>query len=395
MLGHVEQPHRFGGQGHAHAGQPFGDDLGRLAAPAVGAEGTADLVLGFEALHVGQHVRHLGHDAVVVGGRTHQHGGGVPDLLHDVGVVEGVQVHDLHRKTMLHESVGQGVGHGLGGVPHGVENDDSLFLLFLDRQFLVTVHGVGHVLGRPVQQPMVGQEVADVEPHGFNGGNGLERNGAVGQDDVGVIPVELFLQQRPVHFVGEAFAGGPVLAEGIRGDEHAVPGNVGGHVVRPVQHPGLQELQRTLSDGDRSAGGHDFDGPVRTVEMRLHGPFAHGRGEDLFGLGPGHHFGQGPGVVHFHMVDDDVVDVLGFDQMRQAAQQLAAEVGLDRIDQGGLLVLDQKGIVGRSTGRGGVAMEVTTLPVHGTNPVDILTYFHRSHEIPRFSAEGGTHEAER
>jgi len=120
--------------------------------------------------------------------------------------------------------------------------------------------------------------------------------------------------------------------------------------------------------------------------MRLHGPFAHGGDEDFLGLGGGHEFRQGAGMIHFHMVDDEIVHRFGLDQMGHPAQHLVAEAGLDRIKQRDFLVLDEKGIVGRPGGGGHVAVEVAALPIDGTHPMDVLADFHRSHAIPRLRA---------
>ncbi len=88
--------------------------------------------------------------------------------------------------------------------------------------------------------------------------------------------------------------------------------------------------------------------------------------------------GQGPGVVHFGMIANDVIDLLGINYRRNFCHHLLGEFFLHRVNQGDLFVDDQKGVVGRAVVRG-ITVKITDIPVGGADIVDAFSNFLRFH----------------
>ena len=152
-------------------------------------------------------------------------------------------------------------------------------------------------------------------------------------------------QFRHVHFVIETLAGGPVLSEGVTRYEQAILLEVGEHTVRPVEHPGFDELHGPGSQTDRLSGFHDLKRPVVPVEMIDQVLFSHGRTDDLFGLNQIDDLRCSPRVIHLHMIHHEVVNFLGIHNSGNVTDQIVDERLLDRIKERNLFIHDQIGVV--------------------------------------------------
>ena len=276
------------------------------------------------------------------------------------------------------QTAAHGIGHLFGGMPHGVVDHHGALLGLLFGHLAVHVHDELHGLFAAVDQAVVGGDHVDVQA--LHDGQGLQHLGRVGQHDVVVVFLDGAHEVALIVLIGIAVAGGDVLAEGVVADKQLVFGDVGDHAVGPVQHAGLLEDDVALADVQLVAALDHFDGPVLAVEVALHGLVAQGGDEDLFGLHAGHHFGQAAGVVGFHVVADDVVDLFGIHDLGDTAQHVAGPAGIHGIHQDVLFVADQVGVVGGTFGGAGIAVEVTVVVVHATDPENIFFDFNGLHE---------------
>ena len=88
-----------------------------------------------------------------------------------------------------------------------------------------------------------------------------------------------------------------------------------------------------MPQGDFRAGFDFLEGPVGLV-MAAEAGLAHRGAEELFRLDPLYDFGQAAGVIHFHVVGDDIGDFFRVDDFGHALQHLRDEALFDRVDQG-------------------------------------------------------------
>ena len=86
-------------------------------------------------------------------------------------------------------------------------------------------------------------------------------------------------------------------------------------------------------------------------------------------------------MVHFRVVADHQVDFFRIDNPRDIIQHLVREFFFDRVDQGDLLIHDEKSIVGRSL-VSAVAMKIPDVPVFYPNVVNTFGDFNRLHGSP-------------
>ena len=159
-----------------------------------------------------------------------------------------------------------------------------------------------------------------------------------------------------------------MLAKGVVGEEDAVLGAPGDHVVRPVHHGRLHKVEGALADGDGVAGLHALDLNTIVGANLVHagGTARHqaGVGRELVDLG------EAPGMVHLHVIGDHKADLGGVDHLADALDKLIGKRGLGRVDKGDGLVHDEVGVVGDAT-LGGVAVERALVPVDAANPPDL------------------------
>jgi hypothetical protein len=78
------------------------------------------------------------------------------------------------------------------------------------------------------------------------------------------------------------------------------------------------------------------------------------------------------------MIDNQVVDVSGIDQLLDMVHKFIEMAFFDRIEQGYFFVFDQEGIIGCSFVRG-ITMEVADIPVNGPHPEDFIFNFRGIH----------------
>ena len=297
---------------------------------------------------------------------------------HDGAVVVLLEAHDGGGHALLLEAGADGVGQLLGGVPHGVVDDDGALAGLLLSHDAVEIDDLPAAFA-PVDEAVVRGDELDVE--GLDDGQGLEHLGRIGNHDVEVVFLAALQEVGGIVLVGEVLGGGDVLAEGVLGEEDLLFGAVGHHGVRPVEHAGFLEDQSALADGDGIAALDGLHGPVLHLlgVVAFHGLERHGGAEDLLGLAAGDHFGQAAFVVELHVVDDEIVDLLGLNHAAEAAEQGAGLAGGHGIDQGVFLVLDEVGVVGRALGALGVAVEVVVVVVHVADPVHAAGKFKGFH----------------
>jgi hypothetical protein len=155
--------------------------------------------------------------------------------------------------------------------------------------------------------------------------------------------------------------------EAVAGKQHLLLLEIGHHGVRPMEHGGLQKGQIIAAQGEFAAGFDLHKGPLR-LEVAAQAGLALGRAEDFLRLDPVHHFGQTPGMIHLHVIGDDIVDFLGIDDVADAAHHLPDKALFHRVDQGDLVVHDEVGVIG-GPGLGAVAVKIPQGPVYGAHPI--------------------------
>ena len=172
-----------------------------------------------------------------------------------------------------------------------------------------------------------------------------------------------------------------MLAEPVAGKQDALLLQVGEHAVGPVQHTCLEKRQGTAAETEFFAVLDRLIVPVRE-EMLLQVAGAHlGAIQRLVLANPVHDPGQPPRVVHLRVIADHQIDLFGIDNSGDIVQHLVREFFFDRIDQGHLLIHDQKRVVGRSL-VGAVAMKVPDVPVFHSDIVNTFGNFNRLHGCP-------------
>lgn len=89
-------------------------------------------------------------------------------------------------------------------------------------------------------------------------------------------------------------------------------------------------------------------GQAGGVELGFHETLADGRRDDLLGLAALDELAQGPGVVFFGVVHDDVVDLVERHQLGEAAEHGSGVIVVHRVEHDVLLVADEIAVVGRA-----------------------------------------------
>jgi len=87
-------------------------------------------------------------------------------------------------------------------------------------------------------------------------------------------------------------------------------------------------------------------------------------------------------MIGLRVIRDDDVDLRRIDELADVGHELLGERSPDRVDENGLLVLDEIGVIGRAPmGAELVSVELPQLPIDDTDPVDafLQLYDHRSH----------------
>ena len=283
----------------------------------------------------------------------------------------GLEVEQTRRDAALDERLDDLAGHRLGGVPHRVVHHDRVVLGLKRAPARVGLEDLGHVAAP--DDAVARRDHVDVEPaERVEGAHDVAR---VGHHDVGVVLLGLREHLGQSHLVVEALRGGEMLAERVVGEQDAVLGAVGDHVVGPVHHDRLGELQRATADAQAVAG---FDRHVAQVAV-MGGQALHAVRGAAVDLGVGRQRVDGrqrAGMVLLHMVGDDVLDLGRVDDLANALDQLVGKAGLARVDERGVLIHDEVGVV-RRTPVGGVPVEITLVPIDAAHPVDARLHLDR------------------
>ena len=189
--------------------------------------------------------------------------------------------------------------------------------------------------------------------------------------DVRVVGLRLEHQLVERHLVVKAARAGEMLTEGVHREEQLRLWHVGGHRLGPVDHAGVEELQRAPPQRQRLAVGDDLEAPGAGVEVHRQRLAALGVAHQL-GLRTGlHDRGQTARVIGLGVVADDVGELSGIDPLGHMGEQLGRIRSLDRVDERRLLVEDQVRVVARATACL-VAVEVAHVPVDEADPADVV-----------------------
>ena len=215
-------------------------------------------------------------------------------------------------------------------------------------------------------------------------GEKLGDQGAEGHQDVGIVLFQLpgVGQREGGQPVVKMFAGGQVGPEGVTGEQDLLFLEVGHHGVRPVEHGGLQEGQ-VVSPRGQLAAGLDLDkGPILFVVAEQPG-LAHGRAENLFRLDPIDDLGQSPGMIHFHVVGDDIINLGRVHDLGHPGHHLGHEFLFDRVNERDVVVDNQIGVI-RGAIFGEIAVKIPNGPINGAHPVNLGGQFYRHINLRRY-----------
>ena len=279
-----------------------------------------------------------------------------------------LQVDQLVLHADIVQPLADRLGHGSGGLPHGVVDDQRLAVALLVAPAAVGLDDPARVAAP--DHPVVRGEHADGQLHLLDLGEQFLDQRRVKIEDVGIVLGGLVHEHTLFDLVVEPLAGGQVFAEGVAGEQDLVLLEVGEHGVRPVEHARFQETQGPLAQADLLPAADHVVGPVGLVEMLQQGLVPHLRADDLLRADGLDDLGQTAGVVHLHVVDHQVVDLLRVDDIADAVQQFALVGLLHRVDEGDFFIDDEKGVVGGAVDR--IAVKVAADPVDSPDPVDVL-----------------------
>ena len=199
--------------------------------------------------------------------------------------------------------------------------------------------------------------------------------GAVLAHDIGVIAAGIVQPvPRKVHLIGKEVAvQGAEGAECVGGEQDLVGGVIGHHHLRPVDHGGHDEGEGMAAgaEGVPLLHHHGAAGDVAVEELADHG----------HGLGVGDHLGirpaaqdlaQGGAVVRLHVVDHHIVQGTARQGKLQILQEPLAHSSVHCVQQDGLLIQHQIGVVADAPGDGIDALEFGEPPVGGAQPVQVV-----------------------
>ena len=166
-------------------------------------------------------------------------------------------------------------------------------------------------------------------------------------------------------------------AEGVGGKECAGRGIKADHDLRPVDHRRHDIGKRVLAEAVCIALGHE-DGAGINVEGKVVADhIADLRVADDFRLGiAAHGLLKRLGVVGLHVVHDDVVQRTIAEDISKVFKELAGDGLVHRVEQDGLLVEQDIGVV-RHAARDGIhALKQGQTAVGRADPIQILVHFH-------------------
>ena len=253
-----------------------------------------------------------------------------------------------------------------------VEDNDGLVLGRVARPLVVLVDDPAQVL--TPDGAVRGAQHGDVERGGL-GQHVLDLR-AVLAHDVAVVtaslvkPLLLEVDLVGVHVAVE----GAEAAEGVGAEEDAGGGVEGHHDLGPVHHGGLNEGEgvRAHREGVALSCGDDAVGDVDALEELADHGLGERRGhqgalgiarEDLRHAG---------GMVGLHVVDDEVVEGATVEHSLDVLEVLADDGAVDRVDEDGLLVKQQVGVVGHAVVERVDVLEQGKALVAGADPPQVV-----------------------
>ncbi len=169
-----------------------------------------------------------------------------------------------------------------------------------------------------------------------------------------------------------------MLPEGVTRYEQPILLEIRKHTVGPVQHPGFEECDCLLSQGNLLSRFDNLARPLWGMVVFQKSLLTHRRTDNLLGPHDGQNIGETARVIRFNVVDNDVVDLCRINNLTNRLHVIDHKWFLHRIQEGNLFIDDQEGVVCRAL-IGRVPMEVSDIPVYRANPIDALHDFNRFH----------------
>ena len=384
-----------------------GIQLGQLAFLQSGTDGHA----GIQNIHILALAEHTPHQIAGSGcpGAVFQQGNGA--VLQIVG-------HQIAEQS-LHADENAGIvgggredqmavpecgGHDVGSGGHGNVENPGLDTLFsqLDRQNFHSVFGVAvdggvgdHHTGlfRCIGCPMeiFVDEIADVLPphEAVQGADHLDiQHGGLGQQgsdllavfahNIGIV-TPCFIQIIPVevHLVSkQCTVQSTEGAEGIGGEQNAVGGVEGYHNLGPVDHRGFYKAKIVTAGGENFPflGLHPAAVHIKVKKLLDHVPGGHVADDLHLGITQ-YQILQNGGMVRLHVVDKYIVQFAAIQHSGHIFKKHLGDRLVNGIEQDGLFVQQDIGVVGNAVRHGIHALKHGQPPVIGTDPEKIVLNF--------------------
>ena len=199
---------------------------------------------------------------------------------------------------------------------------------------------------------------------------------AVFADDVAVITAGLVhIVAEEVDLIGKQRAVDRAeRAEGVGREQRARRQIIADHDLRPVDHRGAQERERVVAGLEGVALLDEMEGVLRgdaAAELLQHGADAVAADDDGLRMAQ-QHLADRAGVVRLHVVDDEIVELAPGQNVVDVLEEYLADRRIDRVEQDGLVVEQQIGIVGNPVRNGVNTLEHGKSAVIPADPPEIL-----------------------
>ena len=171
-------------------------------------------------------------------------------------------------------------------------------------------------------------------------------------------------------------------AEGIGGEKRASRGVEADHDLRPVDHRRHDIGKRVLAEAVGIALGHEDGAGVNVKGEVVADHVADLRVADDLRLGvAAHGLLERLGVVGLHVVHDDVVQRAAAKDMGEVFKELSGDGLVHRVEQDGLFVEQDVGVVRHAARNGVHALKQSKTAVGRADPIQILGHFHSAVHI--------------